>query len=75
VVPGTYLRYRVRRDSHFDYFLERSQAVEGRLVFTAQTAEDRSGALAAAARQYQEQVAQRMAIVATLRNQENASLC
>jgi glycosyltransferase involved in cell wall biosynthesis len=71
--PERFLRYRVRRDSHFEYFLERSQVVGDKLVFSAQTAEEKNGAAAAAARLYHEQVARRLSILATLRNREQAT--
>ena len=38
-----YLRYRVRRGSHFDLFLDRTAVIDGRLVFTGQTADEQSG--------------------------------
>ena len=71
--PEKFLRYHVRPGSHFDYFLQRSQVVKDKLVFTAQTAEEKSGAATAAARRYREQVAERLSILAALRKHEKAS--
>jgi predicted O-methyltransferase YrrM len=63
-----FLRYRVKRGSHFDYFLDRSRVVDGKLVPVAHSAEEHSGELDAARRRYLEQAGQRIAAVASLRN-------
>jgi predicted O-methyltransferase YrrM len=63
-----FLRYRVKRGSHFDYFLDRSRVVDGKLVPVAHSAEEQSGELDAARRRYLDQVGQRIAALASLRN-------
>jgi len=62
-----FLRYRVRAGSHFDYFLDRSKVVNGKLTLIEQSAEERSGALAAAQQRYFDQVRKR-ALQAGLRS-------
>jgi glycosyltransferase involved in cell wall biosynthesis len=63
-----FLRYRVKRGSHFDYFLDRSRVVDGGLVPLAHSPEEQSGELDAARRRYLDQVAQRIGALASLRN-------
>jgi predicted O-methyltransferase YrrM len=63
-----FLRYRVKRGSYFDYFLDRSRVVDGRLVAVSHSPEEQSGELDAARRRYLDQVGQRIAALASLRN-------
>lgn len=57
-MPG--LRYRCRRGSHFDYFLDSSEVVDGQLRFTRAPEEDVSGARPAALARYRAAFRDRM---------------
>ena len=63
-----FVRYRVKRGSYFDYFLDRSRVVDGRLVPVAHSPEEQSGELDAARRRYLDQVAQRIGALELIRN-------
>ena len=54
------LRYLVRPGSHFDFFLDRTEVIDGRLVFKEVTPEEASGAMAAARRAYRSAFRQRV---------------
>jgi glycosyltransferase involved in cell wall biosynthesis len=62
-----FLRHRVKRGSHLDYFLDRSRVVDGKLVFTNRSPEEQSGALASALSRYLQQVRERVMIVSCLK--------
>jgi hypothetical protein len=53
-------RYRVRRGSHFDYFLDRTEIVDGKIVFKHRAPEESSGAMATATLRYQENLRARL---------------
>jgi FkbM family methyltransferase len=59
--PGKFLRYLVKRGSHLDYFLDRSQVVDGQIVFTRRSPEETNMELAAALRAYSDPVGRRLA--------------
>jgi glycosyltransferase involved in cell wall biosynthesis len=63
-----FLRYRVRQGGHFDFFLDRTRVVDGRLVATAHSAEEQSGELLGARRRYFDRIAQRVFALGSLRN-------
>jgi FkbM family methyltransferase len=60
--PEQFLRYRVKRGSHFDLFLDRTQVHEGELVFVKQLVEEE--AMRAATRAYIEDVGRRVSAAA-----------
>jgi len=56
-----FLRYLVRPGSHFDYFLDRTEAVGERLVFKQDSPEEMSGAIGRATGEYEERCFRRIA--------------
>jgi glycosyltransferase involved in cell wall biosynthesis len=70
--PEKFLRYWVHRGSHFDYFLDRTQVVNGELVFTRLSTDEESGALNAVGRRYLDQVGRYVSVFASLRQVEDA---
>jgi len=59
-IPERLFRYRVKRGGHFDYFFERSQVVDGDLVFLSQSEEEKNGELELAKLRYFKQAGQRI---------------
>jgi hypothetical protein len=55
-----FLRYLIRRDSHFDYFIDRTHVVDNQVIFKEHTLEELSPAFAEASRNYQERCRQRI---------------
>jgi glycosyltransferase involved in cell wall biosynthesis len=66
-IPEPFLLYRAKRGSHLDFFLDRSRVIDGKIVLTSSTDEEKSGELAAAHRLYNDRIAQRFAALASLK--------
>src|SRR5262249_21707142 len=63
-----FLRYWVRRGNHFDYFLDRTSVVDGKLVFDTRSSEESSGTLEASMARYFSEFNERMAALASLKS-------
>jgi glycosyltransferase involved in cell wall biosynthesis len=63
VMTDECLRHVVRPGSHLDYFLDRSEVVDGKLVAKERSPEEVSGAVAAATARYRAAVARRIAAI------------
>src|SRR5262249_26472873 len=61
-----FLRYLVRPGSHFHYFLDRTEVVDGKLVFTERTPEEASGETDAARQRNREQVRRRIGVLSAM---------
>jgi tetratricopeptide (TPR) repeat protein len=65
--PDLFLRHRFHRGSHLEYFLDRTRIDDGKLVFTSYSAEEVSGEKRRAKEAYWDQVAERVAVLASIK--------
>jgi glycosyltransferase involved in cell wall biosynthesis len=70
--PEKFLRYWVQHGSHFDYFLDRTKVVNGDLVFTKLSTDEKSGTFNAGWTEYRNRVAQRVSVFESVRHVEEA---
>ncbi|HWY87470.1 MAG TPA: glycosyltransferase family A protein, partial [Gemmataceae bacterium] len=67
-----FLRYRVSRGSHFDYFLDRTEVAGGELVFTTRDPDEENGAFSRASELYRAKIHDRVSVLASVKTLDEA---